>query len=617
MNYSFKRPFFALGIGLFLLVWLIASVVPVLNHAKETAVVHAAPLAQTTFQIHFSSLSYSPLESAGTSQITVQISPAITDTTVITVEYLTEDGFGTATEGAGNDYLSASGTLTFTNASSNATFNITILEDTVDEPDETVFLSLRNQSANAILVNPSAATLTIVDNDPTPSTATPTATPGGVIYVDAYEPNNALQESYTTSSGTKICSITLWPQGDLDYFRFVGKAGSYYDVLTSDLDPGVDTALKVFDTQGNLIDSNDDFEVGNRRSQVTIAANANGFYYARIENRDPSDPANKTYCFEVREITPPTPEPSATPIPGDSDCEFNSTIETACTIGLDQTYSFDFVPVFGSLQDTDVFRIWMKPGIEYTCETTIPTGSFADTNMIFLDNNGNDFQPNLGNDDKAFGDLGSKLSYLSAYTGWLHVMVGPVNVPPYEEAQGHKYDLSCTATIATATPTATSTRAFTGGGSPPVATSTPIVFPTFPPTPTPIDLSGLNLGTPIPPTPPVVQFQPLPTATPLGSDTGIELTINVTLYYDENGNFMPELTEGVVDTAVTLYDNSSGELIAFGYTNEAGLIRFDSITARGPVRVVVPFLNYTQIVTGESANILVRVAPQPLPAGIP
>ncbi|MEJ2746780.1 MAG: PPC domain-containing protein [Anaerolineae bacterium] len=464
---------------------------------------------------------------------------------------------------------------------------------------------------NATIGDPSLYTITIIDDDlPASGTATP-------VYTDAYEPNNTLQEAYTTSSGTQLCAITLWPTGDLDYFRFVGKKGSYYIVSTNDLDPGVDTALKVYNPQGNQIASNDDYEVGSRRSQVTIAANSDGYYYARIENRDPSDPANKTYCFEVSETTPPTPTPSNTPPPLGTDdqlCEFNSTIDHACTIGLDKIYNFNFVPVYGSLQDTDIFRIWMKPGIEYTCETTIPEGSLADTNMIFLDQNGNDFSPQLGNDDKEIGDLGSKLSYLSTYTGWLNIEVGPVNVPPFEEAEQYFYQLECTSTTATATPTATATSAFVGGGVPSVPTATPIVFPTFPPTPTPIDLSSFN--TPPPPTPPVVQFQPLPTSTP-PSGGAQTITINVTIYYDQNENFMPELTEGVVDTAVSLYENSTGELKMFGTTNEAGMIRFDSISVAGAVRVVVPFLNYTQIVTGESADILVRIAPQPLPVGIP
>jgi hypothetical protein len=614
MQSAVKR-FIYISIGIALFLGLIevlgadeGNVLPLSNSVK------AAPLMQTPPEVGFTSATYSRSEGTNpnTATITVQIAGTMSASPA-TVEYIAIPGTATA----GSDYsIGGTGVLTFTTSPSNQAFTVTIVQDTVFESDEFFTLVLRNP-VNAVLGSVSSATFTILNDDAAP-TNTPTATSGAPpLYVDAYEPNNTLPEAYTTSSGTKLCNITLWPTGDLDYFRFVGKSGSYYVVSTTDLEPGVDTALQVFNPQGNLIASNDDYEVGNRRSQVTIVANSNGYYYARIENRDPSDPADKTYCFEVREIAPPTPTPINTPPPLGTDdvlCEFNSTIEYACTIGLDKVYNFNFVPVFGSLQDTDMFRIWMKPGIEYTCETTIPDGSLADTNIIFLDHNGNGFQPNLGNDDKVLGDLGSKLSYLSSYTGWLHVMVGPVNVPPFEEASQYTYQLVCTSTTATATPTATATSAFTGGGVPFVPTATPLVFPTFPPTPTPIDLSSFN--TPLPPTPPAVQFQPLPTSTPPsgGAQTS---TINVTIYYDQNENFMPELTEGIMDTAVSLYANSSGELIAFGYTNEAGMIRFDSISVVGAVRVVVPFLNYTQIVTGDSANILVRIAPQPLPVGIP
>lgn len=612
--HSTKKRLAHISIGILLLFVLVMIITALQGNSFVLArPLQAAPLMQTSPTIEFSSATYSRSEGTvpNTATITVQI--AGTMVSPATVQYIAVPGTATA----GSDYtIGGTGVLTFTTSPSTQSFIVTIVQDTVFEPDEFFTLVLRNP-VNAALGGISSATFTILNDDAAP-TNTPTATSGAPpIYVDAYEPNNTLPEAYTTSSGTKLCNITLWPTGDIDYFRFVAKSGSYYIVSTTDLRPGVDTALQVFDPQGTLIASNDDYEVGNRRSQVTIVANSNGYYYARIENRDPSDPADKTYCFEVREIAPPTPTPINTPPPLGTDdvlCEFNSTIEYACTIGLDKVYNFNFVPVFGSHQDTDMFRIWMKPGIEYTCETTIPDGSLADTNIIFLDHNGNDFQPNLGNDDKALGDLGSKLSYLSSYTGWLHVEVGPVNVPPLEEANQYTYQLTCTSTTATATPTAVPTSAFTGGGVPFVPTATPLVFPTFPPTPTPIDLSSFN--TPLPPTPPAVQFQPLPTSTPLSGGARTS-TINVTIYYDQNENFMPELTEGIMDTAVSLYANSSGELISFGYTNEAGMIRFDSISIAGAVRVVVPFLNYTQIVTGDSANILVRIAPQPLPVGIP
>ena len=76
------------------------------------------------------------------------------------------------------------------------------------------------------------------------------------------------------------------------------------------------------------------------------------------------------------------------------------------------------------------------------------------------------------------------------------------------------------------------------------------------------------------------------------------MTINVTLYYDVNDSFTPELTEGIVNVAVFLFDSATGNLLQFGTTNETGAIRFTGVIASGPVRIVVPFLNYNQIIVG-------------------
>ena len=89
------------------------------------------------------------------------------------------------------------------------------------------------------------------------------------------------------------------------------------------------------------------------------------------------------------------------------------------------------------------------------------------------------------------------------------------------------------------------------------------------------------------------------------------------MYYDSNFNFMPELTEGISDVAVELFDNTTGDLLAFGYTNEAGVIRFDGVSSTGAVRVEVAYVNFSQVVSGASANILLRVEPRPLPSEIP
>ena len=93
--------------------------------------------------------------------------------------------------------------------------------------------------------------------------------------------------------------------------------------------------------------------------------------------------------------------------------------------------------------------------------------------------------------------------------------------------------------------------------------------------------------------------------------------INIIVYYDSNFNYTPELTEGIADIAVALYEQATGQLLAFGYTNEAGMIQFSGVTAVGPIRISVPFLKYSQLTANSQTDIFLRVAPQPLPIGIP
>jgi hypothetical protein len=238
--------------------------------------------------------------------------------------------------------------------------------------------------------------------------------------------------------------------------------------------------------------------------------------------------------------------------------------------------------------------------------------------MIFLNQNGNDFNPPLGNDDRAQGDLSSLLSYYSTYQGNLTILVGPVNPPSYADSPLYTYDLTCSSEVATPTPVPSPTFVWTGstgtGTGSVQPTPVPFASPTLAAaTPTPIDIASL-LPTPVPP--PIVDFLPLPTATPA---IGVRqsTSVQVTVYYDSNFNYMPELTEGVSDVAVELFDNTTGELLAFGYTNEAGVIRFDAVSSTGAVRIDVPYLNYSMVVVGSSASVLLRIEPRNLPIEIP
>jgi hypothetical protein len=90
--------------------------------------------------------------------------------------------------------------------------------------------------------------------------------------------------------------------------------------------------------------------------------------------------------------------------------------------------------------------------------------------------------------------------------------------------------------------------------------------------------------------------------------SGREISFNLTVYYDANMNFTPELPEGVEDVGVAVYDSTTNELLAFGYTDENGTVRFSALTVSGTIRISIPFLQFDQLATGES-DILIRVAP--------
>jgi len=108
--------------------------------------------------VRFSAPTYSVAEGAGSATITVLLSAPSSRT--VTVDYVT--GAGSAS--AGSDYLAAEGTLTFLPGVTSQMFSVSIVDDTLDEPDETVALSLRN-AVQAQLGAPQNAALIIVDND--------------------------------------------------------------------------------------------------------------------------------------------------------------------------------------------------------------------------------------------------------------------------------------------------------------------------------------------------------------------------------------------------------------------------------------------------------------------
>ena len=233
--------------------------------------VAAAPLQQTLPTVSFDRTSDSVTEpdNSDTEELTVNviINTAPESGEDATVTYSTANGSATA----GVDYLPAGGQLTFPAGSTDPqSFTVTILGNNLYQPDREFIVFLTNPE-NATVGIPGAITITIRDNDPAPSTGTPTATPGGPVYLDQYEPNNSFEEAFTTSvNAAKLTDISLWPVGDQDFFRFSGKKNSTYEVFTTDLTAGLDTFLRIYDPNGDKVAENDDVDETNLRSQLQI-----------------------------------------------------------------------------------------------------------------------------------------------------------------------------------------------------------------------------------------------------------------------------------------------------------------------------------------------------------
>ena len=112
--------------------------------------------------VDFNTTSSSGAESVSSKDLTVDLSAASGQT--VTVDYAVT---GTAT-GSGTDYTLANGTLTINAGSTSGTINISsIIDDSIDEANETVIVTLSNPS-NATLGSDDAHTYTITDNDSAP-----------------------------------------------------------------------------------------------------------------------------------------------------------------------------------------------------------------------------------------------------------------------------------------------------------------------------------------------------------------------------------------------------------------------------------------------------------------
>lgn len=153
----------------------------------------------------FLATTYTAAESVGNASITVNLDGPSALT--VTVPYTASAGTATA----GSDFTPVTGALTIPASAASASFPVTVISDTLDEPSETVSLSI-GQPTGALLETPTTATLTIQDDDASPSVAlasalyTATEPSGSALITATLSAASGwpITITYATSNGTAL-----------------------------------------------------------------------------------------------------------------------------------------------------------------------------------------------------------------------------------------------------------------------------------------------------------------------------------------------------------------------------------------------------------------------------
>ncbi len=504
--------------------------------------------------------------------------------------------------------------MTDTNAADNNSASLTLVPGSVGPyyfriVQLTPFCTGRTYSLRVTYSGPTATPTNTPSPTPTPS-ITPTPTPAWTQQ-DSDEPNEDINNAKVLLN---LTGRTLYntgypdPRDDNDWYATYGGTGYQYSVSAAP-ESGYTYPylfLEIYAPDKTTLVGRVD---SSNNPTINWTASTSGNYYIHIK-RAAGSPTNGTYKITLTTNAPPTPtststpgagEPTNTPIPGADVFEPNFNFDSAAGIGLNVKYTnLNFVPTLGGTVDNDFFKLRVKRGMLVTCET-LDLSAGTDTNMILYDNDRNGL---AGNDDVDLlrGELRSRVTVSINYDGYLYVLVGQGYAVPDAQANQYTYSLQCTSgqTGATSTPV------------PPTRTPQP---PGAAPSATPAAPAEPPSATPPPTSAPVILVRPLATPTPAGPPQQI-VTADLRVSYDANDNDAADPGEGVVGLLVRVYDDTTGALLAQGFTDDTGRALL-SVPSSGPIKVLVPYLSFETIVPPSGAAIPVLISPRGLPEQIP
>ena len=249
----------------------------------------------------FAASTSSAAESAGTHNITLNLNPA--PSSAITVGYTLT---GSATRGS--DYTiagvsSASGTVSVSGGATSATIPIAITDDSADEGNESVILTLTSGGSDYIAGTMRSHTLTITDNDTTPGGGSGS---GGSSTSSPRTPSNADPTFVEGSSTTRTIASGLeigTPVGDPLRARDGDSTNLVWSIR------GDSAAREAF-----TIDADD----GQIRTRIVLDHEERSAYRLQARVRDSgyaSDYITVTITVTAPQSATPTPTPSPTPSP--------------------------------------------------------------------------------------------------------------------------------------------------------------------------------------------------------------------------------------------------------------------------------------------------------------
>jgi CSLREA domain-containing protein len=207
--------------------------------------------------LQFSASTYSVSENNGPAVITITRAGGSAGTA--TVQIATSNGTATA----GSDYTAVSQTVTFGIGETSKTVSVPITDELINEPDETVNLTLSNAGGSGALGAPATAVLTISNDDPTGgyikfSAPSYSVTEGGVATITVQRVGTltqAVSVDFATNDNSDPPALVLCaptPGNTLASSRC--DFTSAFGRLTWAAGDGADKTFKVMTTQDNYVE---------------------------------------------------------------------------------------------------------------------------------------------------------------------------------------------------------------------------------------------------------------------------------------------------------------------------------------------------------------------------